>query len=43
MMDVALIKRDWRRKVMELPFTKTVDVFNILAHVIGAEFGLIEP
>ena len=42
-MDMALTKRDYRRKGMELPFTKTVDVSNRLAHVFGAEFGLVEP
>jgi hypothetical protein len=39
-MDMALTKRDYHRKGMELPFTKTVDVSNRLAHVFGAEFGL---
>jgi hypothetical protein len=42
-MDMALTKRDYRRKGVQLPFTKTVDVSNMLARVFGAEFGFVEP
>jgi hypothetical protein len=42
-MDTALTRRDYRRKIMELPFTENTGVSEKLGHVFGEEFGMVDP